>query len=215
MPPKAPPTHAVLALIEQAVTRESIEQLGHYAMSVTSQLYWRGVKGAAMPLGEEAQDLVSEGLRLVLRGDRQWDPRAHPDFLKFMRDVIDSLASHRAARVVNREERLLTPNEGESDADFLDRKKDKHLSGCASGVVTREEEAENDAWFFALLDEVKHDPLLPRLLGCIMEGMSKRADLAKKLDVPVNDVTQAQKRLDRLLPKFREKYAHLNPSRPS
>ena len=215
MQPKVPPTPAVLALIEQTVTDEFIERLGHYAFGVVSQLNWRGVMGGPMPLGEEAQDLVGEGLRLVLRGDRQWNPEQHPDLLKFMMDVIDSLANHRTTWAANREERLITPKDGESDADFIERKKDKRHFDLANAVVTLEEEAENSEWLFALLDAVKEDHLLTRVLECVMDRVGKRADIAKKLGVTVNDITQAQKRLNRLLPKFREKYAHLNPARTS
>ena len=215
MEPKSPPSSAVLALIEKAVTDDFIERLGHYAISVVSRLYWRGVKGGMMPCGDEPADLVSESLALVLSGDRQWNPEKKPDFLKYMMDVIDSLASHRTNWKENREERRIIPREGETDDKFLERRRDPRFTDDAIDGGTAEEERENDAWFFALLEEVKSDQLLTSVLECMMDGIGRRAEIALKLGVLVNDVTQARKRLDRLLPKFREKYSHLKQQNPS
>ena len=211
MEPKTPPSSAVLTLIENAVSDDLIDRLGLYALSVVAQLSWRGVKGGAMPCGDEAQDLVAEGLSLVLSGDRQWNPEKHPDFRKYMMDVIDSLASHRTGWKENREERRILAQTGESDDSFLDRKMDKRHFDATNAPITKEEETENDAWFFALLDEVKGDTLLTGVLECIMEGIGERIKIAEKLGVMVGEVTNARKRLDRIIPKFRENYAHLKP----
>jgi len=77
------------------------------------------------------------------------------------------------------------------------------------------EEAANDNLFLALLDEVKDDALLTRILECQLDGIYKRADIATKLEVEPIQITQAAKRLDRRLVKFREKHSHMNPFKDS
>jgi hypothetical protein len=144
------------------------------------------------------------------QGGRVWDRKKQPDLLKFLRDVVDSKVSHLADLSENQREREPKPGAGESDADFLDRKRDTILDPDGA-EPTPDEEAANERLFFLLLEEVKSDPLLQRVLECHWDGTSERAEIAAKLGVDPNDVTLAKKRLNRILPEFRKKYAGLNP----
>jgi hypothetical protein len=207
-----------LARIKEAVTPDFLEKLTDYALAKLGQKWWRGVWNGKIPGGIQAGDLAISAIEAVLIGDpdqggRYWDFEKNPDLMKFLCDIIDSKASHLVERAENSREREPHPADGESESDFLDRKRD-HLSLPTEAFqVSADEEAANERLFFALLDEVKDDPLLPRILECEWDGICVRAEIAAKLGVDANAITQAKKRLERILPSFREKHSHMNPFR--
>jgi hypothetical protein len=207
---------AILDRIESTVTKEFLEKLTYYARSKLSQKWWRGVWNGKIPGGAQAEDFASSALEAVMIGDpakggRKWDMEKHPDLMKFLCDVIDSKVSHLVERSENLMEREPVPAPDETVADFIDRKRDPRSLQVNAAPITADEEAANEKLFFALLDEVKDDLLLPRILECELDGIHKRSDIASKLSVEPDAVTQARKRLERRLPKFREKFAHMNP----
>lgn len=170
-----------------------------------------------MPGGVQAHDLAMSAIEALLigepdQGGRAWDREKQPDLLMFLRDVVDSKVSHLADLSENKCEREPKPAEGESESDFLDRKRDTILDPDGA-EPTPDDRAANERLFFALLEEVKSDPLLQRILECHWDGIATRAEVAAKLGVDPNDVTLAKKRLNRILPEFRTKYADLNPFR--
>ena len=190
----------------------------HYALKKLSGKFWRGVWNGKIPGGHQAEDLAASAIEAVLIGDpdqdgRSWDPEKDPDLGKFLRDIIDSKVSHLVERAENFYEREPRPVEEEPESDYLDRKRDRRTLPEELFNATTDEEAANERLFFALLKEVKDDPLLPKILECEWDGICKRSEVAEKLGVDVNAVTLARKRLERILPSFREKYAHMNPFR--
>lgn len=206
-----PPSPDVLALIAQTVTDGFLEKLAHYALGKLNQRNWRGVWGGPPSGGIEAEDLAMEAINAVLTGKRAWDQTKNPDLLKFLYDVIDSKVSHLVRRSENTEERRTFPAYGESEADFLDRKSDKSAFGATDEIISNDIECANETLFFALFEETKDDPMIVQVLEATLEGISGRAEIAERIGATPDDVTQAKKRLDRRLPAFREKNAHLNP----
>lgn len=205
-----------LERIRETVTPDFLERLTHYALGKLRQKWWRGVWEGKIPGGVQAEDLAISAIEAVLIGDpdqggRSWDHQKDPDLMKFLRDVVDSKASHLVERAENAREREPHPAEGESVSDFLDRKRDHRSLSEGTLQISADDEAENERLFFALLDEVKGDPLLSKILECEWDGIYRRAEVAVKLGVDVNAITQAKKRLDRILPQFRQKYSQLNP----
>jgi hypothetical protein len=210
------PNPQTLACIKESVTPEFLERLTHYALAKLGQKWWRGVWDGKIPGGIQAGDLAISAIEAALIGDpnqggRHWDTEKEPDLMNFLRDIIDSKASHLVERAENSCEREPQPASGESESDFLDRKRDHRTLPAASFHVSADDEAANERLFFALLEEVKDDPHLPKILECKWDGICGRAAIAAKLGIDANAITQAQKRLDRLLPHFRQKHAHLNP----
>jgi hypothetical protein len=205
-----------LERVRETVTPEFLERLTHYALRKLGQKWWRGVWDGKIPGGVQPEDLAISAIEAVLIGDpdqggRSWDRQKDPDLMKFLRDIIDSKASHLVERAENAREREPHPAEGESVSDFLDRKRDHRSLSEETLQISAEDEVENERLFFALLDEVKGDPLLPKILECEWDGIYRRAEVAAKLGVDVNAITQAKKRLDRILPEFRQKHSQSNP----
>ena len=210
------PNPLVAERVAELVTPEFLERLTHYALRKIGQKWWRGVWNGKIPGGVQAGDLAVSAIEAVLIGDpkqggRTWDPIAQPDLMKILRSVIDSRVSHLIERAENIREREPTPAEGESESDYLDRKVDRSSLPIERPSGAAIDEAANEKLFFALLEETKDDPLIPGILGCELDGIIVRAEIAEKLGVDPNAITQAKKRLDRLLPKFRENYSYMNP----
>ena len=170
-----------LERVRETVTPEFLERLTHYALGKLGQKWWRGVWDGKIPGGVQAEDLAISAIEAVLIGDpdqggRSWDQQKDPDLMKFLRDIIDSKASHLVERAENAREREPRPAEGESVSDFLDRKRDDRSLPEETFQVSADDEAENERLFFALLDEVKGDPLLPKILECEWDGINRRGD---------------------------------------
>lgn len=205
----------ILALVEKTITPDELNKLTLYALYKLGQIRWRGVWSGKVPGGVQAEDLAMSAIEALLvgnpkKGGRVWVRQKQPDLLMFLRDVVDSKVNHLAERSENKSEREPKPADGESEADFLDRKRDTIFDPEGAEPNSDEEEA-NERLFFALLEEVKHDALLQKILECHWDGISGRAEVAAKLGVDPNDITLAKKRLDRIVPEFRKKYADMNP----
>ena len=220
MPPGSPElalSPEALAIIESTVTKEFVENLTYYALQKLSQKWWRGVWNGKIPGGVQAQDIAASALEALMiadpaKGSREWNRERYPNLIDFLRSVVDSKVNHLVEGLENRMEQEPTPNPDETISDFIDRKREQRTLPEEANARTKEEqEAANEKLFFALHEEVKDDPLLPRILECQLDGVHKRADIATKLGVEPIEVTQAAKRLERRLVKFREKYSHMNP----
>ena len=211
---------ATLAIIESTVTKEFLEKLTYYTSQKLSQKWWRGVWNGKIPGGVQPEDIAASALEALMIADpekdgREWNMERYPDLMAFLCSVVDSKVNHLVERLENRMEQDPTPNPDETISDFVDRKRDHRSLPEAVTVTTKEEEAANDKLLFALFEEIKDDPLLPRILGCQLDGIYKRADIATKLGVEPIQITQSAKRLDRRMVKFREKYSHMNPFKDS
>ena len=87
---------AALAQLSDDALQTLILELGRYALSVSSRLYWRTGNAVDLPRGETVDSIVSKALTQVLSGERRWNPQAAPDLQKYRMGVIDSLLSHLA-----------------------------------------------------------------------------------------------------------------------
>src|SRR5262245_60748681 len=94
-----------------------ILELGCYAVRVRNEYRWRTSDREALPKGETIKSVVSLALEKVLAGERRWNPEKQPDFMRFMRDVIDSLINHLAR---SKDNALLTPVPEKSSEDEKD-----------------------------------------------------------------------------------------------
>ena len=201
-----------LARIESEVDLPFLERLTHYALNESRRRAWRGVWNGHLPSGKEAQDLADDALADIIIGIREWDLAKHPDLFKFLCDVIHSELYHLATSAENRKGRLSVEQPEETKPEFVDHPLSRPDSpNACEALVSKEEEASNEALFFALHEFFAGDTLVQRVLDCIFEGTDKRADIARQLKVTEQEITNARKRMERKFPEFRETHAHLNP----
>ena len=183
-----------------------ILDLGCYALRVRNEYRWRTRDREALPRGETVKSVVSLALVRVLTGERRWNPAQQPDFMKFMRDVIDSLINHLAR---SKDNALLTtlPEEGGADETHWRAESEKARSGAEwlarseatpeQALLDEESEERNNKAIRILLDECVADQTLTKIVGAMLGGCDHCGEIADAVGIEVKDVYNAMKRLDR------------------
>lgn len=206
MPPEIPEN--VLELLTAFPWEEKIPRLLYYASHKAKKKRWRSVFDGYLPEGKEIQDVVSHAIEKVFSGERKWNPDEQPDLFHYLKSIIDSDLNHLADSFENR---MLT---GEADVDGkLGSKEDRKTSwidSLPSSVadpetqhINKEQDARGEAYFFDFYGFLAGKPLLQGMIECIDEGIDKKAEMAQKLGVHVNEIYNASKQLRRKLEEFR------------
>lgn len=152
------------------------------------------------------QDIVNLAIERVLNAQRNWTAEEVNDklLLGYLCDVIDSIIGH-----LPREwKKILKLREmgdlTEAEAAAVERRVGTEPDP-GEAQLRQELEAESDHAFWAFynsLDDEK-DKDLKRILECFYEGITKRDDIAKKLNIPLKDFDNARRRLkDRVKKAF-------------
>lgn len=186
-----------LAQLSENALHTLILELGRYALSVSSRLYWRTQNAVELPGGETVDSVVSKALTKVLTGERRWDPHKAPDLKAYLMSVIDSLLNHLAE---HRDNRVLTAMP-ETGSDEI---RPAALPSDPETALLRKEQAEYDARVLQLLIEASEDdPMVVRMIRTMQDGVGKPGDIAAALRIDVIDVYNAMKRLDRKIMRVR------------
>jgi hypothetical protein len=203
---------AALAQLSDDALQTLILELGRYALSVSSRLYWRTGNAVDLPRGETVDSIVSKALTQVLSGERRWNPQAAPDLQKYLMGVIDSLLSHLARHKDNttlravprpdaypddRSEALLHPTPGATAWH-------QEPQDPESVLLQHEQTAYEDRVLQHLLDVSRDDPLVTQIIQAMRDGHDKPGEVATALSLPVSDVYNAMKRLDRKMMRVRQ-----------
>jgi len=204
-------TPAALVIFEQTVTDEFMERLLSFTLRRTRARYWRGVWDGHLPGGNEARDIVQETVDDVLLGRRAWDHETQPDLLDFMRSVVNSKISHLLESSENLKDELAPVVSDPDGVDHFDTLPNKTASTAAFQLAEKEDEERNSELIFLFYDFVAKDSLVQGIVGCAIEGVTKRAEIAAALKVKEQDITNANKRLDRFFKEFRKVNADKNP----
>jgi hypothetical protein len=183
-----------------------ILELGYYASRVRNEYRWRTREREALPKGETVNSVVSLAFEKVLSGERCWNPAQQPDFMKFMRDVIDSLMNHLAQ---GRDNSLLTPapeqgseveldwhtgsTKAAHDTEWLARSE----ATPEQAIIDKESQAQKEKAIQALLEECAGDQILTKIVNAMLEGYDHCSEIAEVAGIEVKDVYNAMKRLDR------------------
>jgi hypothetical protein len=192
-----------------------ILELGYYALKVRHEYRWRTKEKEALPKGETVNSVVSLALEKVLSGERRWNPAQQPDFMKFMRDVIDSLMNHLAR---GKDNVLLTsaPDE-DSEGDWhTGSEKAAHDTEWLARseatpeqtIIDKESQAQMDEAIRALLEECAGDQVLTKIINAMLEGYDQCGEIARVVGIEVKDVYNAMKRLDRKIASVSRRVAN-------
>jgi hypothetical protein len=179
-----------------------------YAMHLMRDNHWAAVWNGRLPGAREAHDIVMETVQDFLDETRNADP-ALP-LVSVLKMVIKSKVSHLLDGLENRTTVEIVETEEEADSrpeDFFPDTQARPDEVAA----TKDAEAQNSKLLDLLLDELSDDDALFNILGCLIDGLSKRDEIAKALAMTPREVTNHGKRLDRRLAQFREKHAETFP----
>lgn len=196
--------------------RDIALDLERYALSVSRNLRWRTRNPVELPGGETVTSIVSKAVEKLFSGDREWDPEKEADIRKYLRGVIDSLLNHLAE---SQDNTLVTvaPKPGSEDYPAWEsgsRKRDPAVDWlvppkCSpeAALLQQEQAALEDRALGLLVDECGDHPVLIAVLEAMMDGYDKPAEISKHKGIPVKDVYNAIKRLDRKLEIVRKRLA--------
>lgn len=207
----------------EAITRISPDEwhnialeLERYALSVSRNLRWRTRNPVELPGGETVTSIVSKAIEKLFSGEREWNHHTEPDIRKYLRDVIDSLLNHLAE---SQDNKLVTiaPEPGSKSYPAWEsgsQKRDPAVDWLVppdrspeSAVLQQEQAALEDRALELLMDECTADPLLMSVLEAMMDGYDKPAEISDHKGIPVKDVYNAAKRMDRKLESVRKRLA--------
>jgi hypothetical protein len=178
-----------------------------YTMSRIADNYWTSVWNGRRPGGKEAHDIVMRALESILEGTRK--PAPNLPLAAVLKMTVKSEVDHLMEGLENRRTQELHDGEGqeESREDLIPDGSD------AADKIAADNDAEqqNAKLLDLLMDELSDDKALMELLGCLMDGVEKREEIAEALKINPAEVTNLRKRFDRRLPKFRAKYARQFP----
>lgn len=211
-----------------------IKVLTRYAVNRSRRLGWRTENSDELPGGETPASVVSKAITMVLRGAaeerpeeregvragvRRWEPRKDPDLKKYLMDVVKSVLNHLAESEENGlfqrppageqarawEERLNRPT---ADRAWLARGGE-----TPEEILLRKETARLRARALRMLqDEVSGDAVLSRVVASMLAGHRDAADISEDTGLPVTQVYNASKRLDRKAAAVRLKLRQTGPA---
>jgi hypothetical protein len=205
-------TPDAFAKFEHALTDEVfMERLLSFALRRKRARYWRGIWDGHLPGGKEVADIVQEAIEDVLLGKRGWDPEKHPDLLDFMRSVVNSKISHLLKGAENRKGELAPAENSEDSVDHFDTLPHGNATTAVIQLQEKEDEARNSELILTFYDFVADDKLLQGIVGCMIEGISKRSEIAAALQTNEQEITNANKRMERRCKEFRKAHADKNP----
>ncbi len=187
--------------------------LTRHALSVSRRLRWRTRNVRDLPGGETVESIPSKAIEKLFSGERDWDPENEPDITKYLMSVIDSLLNHLAE---SHENTLMTiPPEPdsidgpawESGSSKRDPASDWLVPATRSPenlLIEQEQTSLEDRALELLMDECGGDEVLMKVLENMMDGYKTSAEISEAMGIPVKDVYNATKRLDRKLESVRK-----------
>jgi hypothetical protein len=207
----------LLGRMSDGELEKMILELGYYALKVRNEYRWRTKDQEALPKGETVNSVVSLALEKVWSGERRWNPAQQPNFMKFMRDVIDSLINHLAR---GKDNILLTPASDEDGGDCQDRHTGSKKAAQDAewlarseatpeqALIDKESQAQKDEAIRALLEECAGDQVLTKIVNAMLAGYDQCGEIAEVVGIEVKDVYNAMKRLDRKIASVRRRMAN-------
>lgn len=187
---------------------EMIPRLLYYASHKAKKKRWKSIFDGHLPEGKEVQDVVSHAIEKIFSGERKWNHLEQPDLFQYLKSIIDSDLSHLATGLENR---ILVSetgidgksvDKGDSRTTFIDTIKSP-APDPEMHSINQEDEARSESFFFGFYEFLADKPLLQGMIECIDDGIAKKADMAQKLSVPVQEIYNASKQLKRKLEEFR------------
>lgn len=169
-----------------------VERLTQHASCLILRHSWRGLRidqGGSVPGGVDPVDLASTAITDVIQGKRVWNRETDPNFLDYLRSVVDSKVSHLVNGLENRKNRRMTRGAAESECDAPSREPEP--------VTAHIDRESLDRLHAAIIEAIRSDKLVEDIFECLNSGMTKPADIAIILEVTVKEVNNAQKRLKR------------------
>lgn len=192
------PSPTLLKALREADWEKLLPRLAAYAEQCLRRAGWASGRDSE-PDRISVMDVVNTAIERSCDGRRKWNETNPPELVAFLCGVIRSLVSDE--RKMFKRERTL------ADVEAIDAAVDSAaLPGSAD-----DDEAENDgrsAICFAVESCTKGDEMLELFHLAVLDGKTKREDIAAALGWSVDQVSAARTKLQRrLIKRFPEEFA--------
>src|ERR1043166_1746836 len=202
------PPRSVRDLIDRHPWHVTLPRLRRYAAERTGRLTWAGFRRGPLPGVRQVDDVVNTAIEKVLTGIRIWDPYREPDLALFLESVVDSEVSHLIESWDHRHIRpaAALPRDAEREEEDLLVRVPSPAPGPAEALDAREGARRQDDFFKGFRDTLIDDPLLCRIVEAIHEDVVKPGEIAARLGIPVAEIYNRRKQLQRRLTDFYQKW---------
>jgi hypothetical protein len=179
-----------------------LPELVVFAKGEIRRRIWRGARCGVLPEGYDANSIAAEAITAAFRGEARlvigWTrERLMRELQRKVSNLVRRLHKLKEARAVRSEWEMLRPGvNGKRRSVFEGMKGKTQVAVDEAGLAARDKvRKENELRIAESLEE----ELTGKLFGCLREGMVKRREIAARLGLSVEEVTNCRKRLDRKL----------------
>jgi hypothetical protein len=182
-----------------------LPELVQFARQEIRRRRWRGKRSGVLPEGYDANSVAAEAIASALRGEARLAPgwtreRLMQELERKVSNEVRRLHKLQEAGRMRSEWELLSPGANDQPRSVFDLMKGR---GCGSGADEgrwRALDKERKAAESLIAEKLKGgDGVVEKLFGCLREGIVKRREIAAKLGISVERVTNCRKRLNRKL----------------
>jgi hypothetical protein len=182
-----------------------VKRMMAYAAHLAKNEYtWRG--GTILPKGGDIEDIVFIVVKKLYSGERTWDPsrvsleawlalNIRSEMNNLFRSAFDSEGNLR--------ELVLQDPDQDDPMDHGNGHADEAMfAEPETALLEQEQQERRERLVEALYEAISDDKLLVRIFEAIVDGCERKPSvLAERLQVPVTDINNALKRLDRHVSK--------------
>lgn len=196
------PDRTIAQRIKSELNQQLWDRLQLHAHDLVKRATWHGILGGPSVRARDGDDYVQLAIKETLSGDtRHWNPE-NCSLEQYLRGVIRSMVSNDATRAENRKYIRHDPT-SRSESDESQSPLDL-LPAESPSVSDLEYEEERQSLIFEFLEQLGDDKPVQQLFEAIYDGVTKRADHAARLNIPVTQVDALQKRLATRTNRFTE-----------
>ncbi len=184
-----------------------IFKLTKYALYRLKLYKWYGKEGGNVGAGKTAEDYAMQAIEKFLDGTRHWSPEKC-DLLGFLKGCIKSDMGHQANGWENKNFTDLDGGDGAlANEKFLktikigDTTPRESLASQEARVAVQQITDE----FIDLITKDKDQDMV-KVLECIMDGVNKSQDMARKMGKTIVDINNLKKKFQRRSDEFQKLY---------
>lgn len=178
-----------------------LPELVQYARREIRRRRWRGERSGVLPEGYDANSVAAEVITSALRGEARLEmgwtrERLMGELKRKVRNEVRRLHKRQEAWRTRSEWEILAP-----DGNGQPRSVFELIKGVAGGIDEarlRKLDRERKSAELMIAEKLRGGDEL-KLFNCLREGVVKRREIAARLGIGVNEVTNCRKRLNRRL----------------
>jgi DNA-directed RNA polymerase specialized sigma24 family protein len=193
--------------IKKALEKSNLDELFFrlylYTRKRLSRMVWRGEHKGSIPGGLEAEDFIQAALKKALSKERIWNSSEH-SLVEFLTNIISSDINHLAEKTENVIEQRATTLRSDTDRNVICIKDLPGKRADWPDTYSLNDQERYDLEF--IQSQVGDNPTDRAVVrSVIQDGLSRSADIAIELGVPVSEVYKSKKRLRRKCQYLRAK----------